>query len=71
MIAFSSDQQYWRAQSRHIQTSRSDATGAFHLRALPPGDYFIVAVDGVEQGEWFDPAYLEQARTGATAVHAE
>ena len=68
VIAFSSDQQFWRAQSRHILTSRTDATGAFRLRGLPPGDYFVVAVDGVEQGEWFDPAYLEQARSAATRV---
>jgi hypothetical protein len=68
VIAFSTDQQFWRAQSRHIQTSRTDAAGAFRLRGLPPGDYFIVAVDGVEQGEWFDPAYLEQARNGATRI---
>ena len=68
VIAFSSDQQFWRAQSRHIATSRTDAAGAFRLRGLPPGDYFVVAVDGVEQGEWFDPAYLEQARAGATRI---
>ena len=65
VIAFSTDQQYWRAQSRHIQAVRTDSTGTFGLRGLPPGDYFIVSVDGVEQGEWFDPTYLEQARTGA------
>jgi hypothetical protein len=68
VIVFSTDQQFWRAQSRHIQTSRTDAAGAFRLRGLPPGDYFVVAVDGVEQGEWFDPAYLEQARNGATRI---
>jgi Carboxypeptidase regulatory-like domain len=68
VIAFSSDQQFWRAQSRHILTSRTDAAGAFRLRGLPPGDYLVVAVDSVEQGEWFDPAYLEQARAGATRL---
>ena len=68
VIAFSTDQQYWRAQSRHIQAGRTDSAGTFRLRGLPPGDYFIVAVDGVEQGEWFDPAYLEQARTGAARI---
>ncbi len=68
VIAFSSDQQYWRAQSRHIQAARTDSTGAFRLRGLPAGDYLIVAVDGVEQGEWFDPAYLDQARAGAGHV---
>jgi hypothetical protein len=68
VIAFSTDQQYWRAQSRQIQTARTDSTGAYRLRGLPPGDYFIVAVDGVEQGEWFDPAYLEQASAGASRL---
>ena len=68
VIAFSTDQQFWRAQSRHITTSRTDAGGAFRLRALPPGDYFLIATDNVEQGEWFDPAYLEQAKAGATRL---
>lgn len=68
VIVFPTDPQYWRAQSRHIQTARTDAAGAFRLRALPPGDYLIVATDNVEQGEWFDPAYLEQARATATRV---
>jgi len=68
VVAFSSDQQYWRAQSRHIAAARTDAAGAFRLRGLPPGDYFAVAVDDVEQGEWFDPAWLEQARARATRV---
>jgi hypothetical protein len=68
VIAFSTDPQYWRPQSRHIQAVRTDQAGAYRLRNLPPGDYLIVAVEDVEQGEWFDPAYLEQARTGAKHV---
>jgi len=68
VIAFSSDPQYWRAQSRHIQAARTNASGAFRLRGLPAGDYLIVAVDDVEQGEWFDPAYLEPARVRANRV---
>src|SRR5204862_5005289 len=68
VIAFSTEQQNWRAQSRHIQAVRTDSTGVFRLRGLPPGDYFIVAADSVEQGEWFDPTYLEQARAGAARL---
>jgi hypothetical protein len=65
VIVFSSDQQYWRSQSRRIQAARTDATGAYRFRGLPAGDYLILAVDDVEQGEWFDPAYLEQLRPRA------
>jgi hypothetical protein len=68
VIAFSNDPQYWRAQSRQIQAVRTDQSGAYRLVNLPPGDYLIVAADDVEQGEWFDPAYLEQARAKATRV---
>ncbi len=68
VVVFSSDQQYWRAQSRHIQAARTDSSGAFRLRGLPAGDYLIIAVDDVEQEEWFDPTYLEQIRATATRV---
>jgi hypothetical protein len=47
---------------------RSDQTGAFHVRSLPPGDYLLIAVDDVEQGEWFDPAFLEKLRPAAKRV---
>jgi uncharacterized protein (DUF2141 family) len=65
VIAFSVDQQYWHSQSRQIQAVRVDQSGVFHLRGLPPGDYSVAAVDDAEQGEWFDPSYLEGIRTGA------
>jgi protocatechuate 3,4-dioxygenase beta subunit len=65
VIAFSADQQYWHSQSRQIQAVRVDQSGVFHLRGLPPGDYSVAAVDDAEEGEWFDPSYLEGIRTGA------
>lgn len=55
-------------QSRHIQAARPDQNGAYSLRGLPPGDYFVLVTDNVEQGEWYDPAFLEQARQGATRM---
>jgi hypothetical protein len=35
---------------------------------LPAGDYLVVATDDVEQGEWFDPAFLERIRSAAVKV---
>jgi hypothetical protein len=68
VIAFSSDEQYWRAQSREIQAVRTDQSGAFMLRNLPAGDYDLAVVDDVEQGEWYDPSYLQQLRPGAKRI---
>ena len=68
VIVFSAEQQYWRPQSRRINAARTDQSGTYRFRNLPPGDYLMVAVDDVEQGEWFDPAYLEKVRPGATRL---
>jgi hypothetical protein len=66
MLAFPQDDQFWNPQSRHIMTTRPDQNGKYQLRGLPPGDYFLVAVDPAEQGEWFEPAYLAAHRDAAT-----
>ena len=68
VLAFSTDASTWRAQSRQIMTARPDQTGMFKIRGLPAGEYYLVTVDPAEQGEWFEPAYLDQHRAGASRV---
>jgi hypothetical protein len=68
VIAFPSDERLWLPQSRQIVTARTDQSGSYRLDAIPPGEYLVIAVDDVEQGEWFDPAFLEQVRDKATRV---
>jgi Carboxypeptidase regulatory-like domain len=60
VIAFSTDQQQWLPQSRSIQAVRTGQDGTYRMRGLPAGDYRILATEDVEQGEWFDPAFLER-----------
>jgi len=68
VLVFSTDPAVWRPQSRHIMTARPDQTGQYRMRGLPPGDYYVATVDPTEQGEWFEPAYLDQYRIGAARV---
>jgi hypothetical protein len=68
ILAFSTNSAVWRPQSRQIATTRPDQTGAYRIRNLPTGEYYVVTVDPSEQGEWFDPAYLDQHRPGASRV---
>ena len=68
VLAFSTDSTFWQAQSRHIATARPDQTGHFRIRGLPAGGYYVVTVDPAEQGEWYEPAYLEDHRLGASRV---
>jgi hypothetical protein len=68
VLAFPTDTSYWRPQSRHIMTARPDQTGTFRIRGLPAGDYWVTTVDPAEQGEWFEPAYLDEHRLAAVRV---
>ena len=68
VLAFSTDSAFWRPQSRHIATARPDQTGRFRIRGLPAGDYYLTTVDPAQQGEWYEPAYLDERRLGAARV---
>jgi uncharacterized protein (DUF2141 family) len=68
VIVFSTEALYWRPMSRRIQAMRVDQTGTFQFRGLPAGSYFLAPVEDVEQGEWFDPTYLDQVKASATRV---
>jgi carboxypeptidase family protein len=68
ILAFSTDTTFWRPLSRQIMTARPDQTGKYKIRGLPRGEYYLVAVDPAEQGEWFEPVYLDEHRAGAQRV---
>jgi hypothetical protein len=68
VLAFPTDNTLWRPQARQIMTARPDQTGQYQMRGLPPGDYYVTAVDPTEQGEWFEPAFLDQHRTDAARL---
>ena len=68
ILAFPTDKTLWRPQARQIMTSRPDQNGTFQLRGLPPGDYYVVPADPEEQGEWFEPSFLEPLVTTAARI---
>jgi hypothetical protein len=68
VLAFPADSTLWRPQSRQIATARPDQTGKYRIRGLPPGDYYLATVDPSQQGEWFEPAYLDEHRAGAARL---
>jgi hypothetical protein len=68
VLAFPTDASLWRPQARQIMTARPDQTGKYRIRGLPPGQYYLTTVDPTEQGEWFEPTYLDEHRGGASKV---
>jgi hypothetical protein len=58
IIAFAQDSARWTFGTRFIRTARVDQSGRYQLRGLPPGDYFVIAVQDLEPGRQSDPELL-------------
>jgi hypothetical protein len=71
VIAFAADEAQWHGQSRYIRTARTDNSGRYRLTGLPPAEYLLAVVDDVDQGEWFDPAFLEALKGSAVKVQLD
>jgi hypothetical protein len=68
VVVFPDDRQRWMAPTRFVRAVRTDRTGSFTLRGLPPARYLAVAVEDLAQGEQTDPEVLEELRPRATEV---
>jgi hypothetical protein len=51
VVAFSAAPQFWTFASRRVRTARTDASGRYHLRGLPPGAYHVAATMGLDESE--------------------
>jgi hypothetical protein len=69
VIVFPSDEQLWTYQSRFIRAARPDQDGRFRLSPLPsPGNYLVVALQGLEDGQAGDPELLARMKELAIKV---
>ena len=68
VIVFPADSARWVPQSRSILTAQVDRDGRYTIDGLSAGEYLIAAIEDVEQGEWFDPAFLQAISSGASRV---
>jgi hypothetical protein len=70
VVAFPVEKRQW---SRYGFTPLTIAAATFlgqqyRLTGLPPGEYFVIAVDAASGGAWRDPAWLDAASRVATRV---
>lgn len=64
-IAFAQDKEKWTPPTRYLSVGRPDQDGRFKISGLPPGEYYIVAVDRLEPGQASDPEFLDRVRASA------
>jgi hypothetical protein len=68
MVIASTDNRYWVPGTRRIATSRAGVDGRYAFGALPPGSYFLAAVQDLENGLQFDPEFLRELSRASVPV---
>jgi hypothetical protein len=65
-IVFSQDRERWNDSARYFRTGRPDQEGRYKVTGLPAGEYFAIALEGVDPNEATSPEFLERASSRAT-----
>jgi hypothetical protein len=72
VVAFPTSRDQRFAYSRRVKFARAGADGSFRISGLPPGTYFVAAVDHsegtTEGGEWQNPDLLLRLESGAERI---
>jgi hypothetical protein len=68
IILFATDSDRWTEDSRYIRATRPDQQGQWQIKGAPPGEYFAVALEAAEDGQWFETEFLESIRSHAQKV---
>jgi hypothetical protein len=72
IVVFAADAAKWSYPSRFVRTATADETGRFSISGLPPTErYLAVATDYLDDGEHYDPEFLERIRGTATPFSLE
>jgi hypothetical protein len=71
VVVFPADPAEWRDPGLNpgrMKTAFTSTAGAFRIRALPAGDYLVVAVSSEHVDGWQDPEFLARVRSAAAPV---
>ena len=72
VVVFATDRERWYAASRFVAAADASGDASFAVRALPPADYYVAAVDKRRIADVFaeteNPEFLESLVANATRV---
>jgi hypothetical protein len=67
VVVFARDPARRKGVTRRFATARPDVSGKFAIYALPPGDYYAIALEYADAEASADPDFLEPLEARATA----
>jgi hypothetical protein len=62
VVIFPADAEKWTnygTNPRRVRSARTSKTGEYKITSLPPGDYYVVALQEDDAADWNDPKTLE------------
>jgi len=68
VVVFSANPRFWFPMSRRVRAVRPTLDGRYEFDNLAPGEYFITTVRDVEDGEWYDRAWLQGFAASAARI---
>jgi hypothetical protein len=69
LLIFPTDEKRWKqGGGRYVQTAVAGRDGRYRLSSVVPADYYIIALDKVEPGEWYEPGFFDRVRSNAKSV---
>ena len=71
VLVFPVDRQLWSgygASPRNFKSALTTRAGVYTYEHLPPGEYFLIAIDPAAADDWQDPARLEGLADEATKL---
>jgi hypothetical protein len=71
VIVFPAEPDQWTDygfSTPRIRTARTTNAGTFRIRAIPGGEYLVVAVSEARINDWHEPGFFERVRASATRL---
>ena len=73
VLIFPAEPALWAgpANQRRMRQVRAGKNGAYSIKNLPPGGYYVIAVPDEQSGDWMEPRVLESLARDATLVDVD
>ena len=68
VVVFGDSPSQWREGSRRVLVAQPDQKGIYKIAGLPPGTYRAIAIDTLDDGEQWNPDFLQWASPRAVLV---
>ena len=68
ILVFTVNREWWRPPFRRVATTRPATDGQYVFNDLPPGEYYLAAMNDFAPDDWRDPTFLAEAVSASLRV---